>query len=167
MESRMIDAFNPNTAKTVRVIFKGDAEPVFITETMSQAIKTAGTWLTLEDPVTGKIIYDGAKSEIKRLEHADLAQKAKEFHERRWICEYGHRHTLNQECSCMKRYTCPPGYFSMVFWKKTEGTGMYPQDLQEPARISIAAQATDEWCEEKERLQARFTPTSADSIPAR
>lgn len=158
-----MDAFNPNTAKTVKVVFKGDADPIMITENMATSLKTAGNWVTLEDPTNGKILYDGSKSEIKRLEHADIAAKAKEFSDKKWICDYGIKHALNEACNCLSRYTCPPGYFTAVFWKKTEGLGLYPQDLKEEQRVIIAKQAIEEWCEDEEKMKYRLEGRSERS----
>jgi hypothetical protein len=152
----MLATFNPSVSRTVRVIFKGDNAPIQITEEMAEAFKSSGNWITLQDPVTQEILYDGAKSEIKRLEHANLAKMAKEYSTKRWICEFGHRHALNDACKCMERYTCPPGYFAAKFWELKRDLGVYPQDLQEIERMEIARKATDDWCDDKESSRFKF-----------
>jgi hypothetical protein len=141
-------SFNTSEVRSVRVIFKGDTPSIQITEAMADAFKSSGNWITLQDPVSGEILFDGSKSEIKQLQHANLKKIEQDFSSKKWICEYGIRHKLNEPCKCMEIYTCPPGYFSSMFWSMKKDLGKYPQDLMESERREIAALATDEWCKD-------------------
>ncbi len=92
---------------TKRIIFKDkDLKPVYVTDEMAETIRQSkGAWLVIPDPrdvASGTFnqyppIYDGIKSDIKRIEDTGHKERSELYSKLKWVDDYWRRHNWNEQ----------------------------------------------------------------------
>lgn len=98
--------------KTHVVTFKGSDNGIYITEQMAKLLSVFrndpnAVSFPLVDRVTGRLIKDIGKFEIKSIDEIKKDERSGSYAGSRWICRYGVRHFMHEhDCSCNEIYRC-------------------------------------------------------------
>lgn len=121
------------------LVFRGNLPPVKVRRSTAEEIERSpvGAWVKIQG-ANGGVEFSGWRKEIDHITYPN-AVDPKAYAAMRWVCDFGVRHTMREECACATVYGTNPMRFQEALARS--GITRYAQELSEEQRRMVAQDA--------------------------